>query len=158
MKIEFGVGMKPTPGYTHHDLWKHSDHVDVAFPLNVFPWPYADGTFDEILAVDVFEHLLHPDGRIIRVQEWLDECYRILTSKGTLNMRLPLFTNAYSHRDPTHYRIFHMESFNYWCPDAPGTVWEMFGQYYFGEGYNKWWNLVSRTEEHKDLRIILQKR
>lgn len=150
-RIELGTGNKPTPGYLHADRWKHSPHIDVEFPLEKIPWNFPDNHLKEILATDVFEHLK------LDVQVWLDECWRVLETGGLLNMRLPLYSNPYSFRDPTHYRIFHPESFLYWCPDAAGTVWKDFGRYYFGPEYNKWWREISRKEECKDLRITLQK-
>jgi hypothetical protein len=149
--LEFGTGMKPTPGYTHVDKWKHSPHIDVAQDLEDIPWQWANEDVAVILAIDVFEHL-HGD-----VQRWLDECWRILEPGGMLIMRLPHFSNHYSWRDPTHQRVFHPESFHYWCPDAPGTVWKDFGQYYFGEGYAKWWSWKQVTMEANDLRFMLMK-
>lgn len=151
MNLELGCGNHPTHGFVHHDRWKHSPHVDLAFDLAVFPWPLADSTVDKLLAIDVFEHLK------CDVQTWLDECWRILRVDGTLSMRLPAWDNPYSWRDPTHQRVFHPESFLYWCPHAKGTVWRDFGRYYFGEGYTKWWDQRMVTRECKDLRFLLCK-
>lgn len=158
MRIEFGTGMKPTPGYVHHDRFIHSSHIDVGFDLTTLPWPIEDNSVEEILATDVFEHLAFPQLPITQwVQTWLDECWRVLVSGGLLNMRLPSHENPYTWRDPTHYRAFHPESFHYWCPNAPGNVWKMFGKYYFGEDYSKWWKLISVQTEHRDLRFKLCK-
>jgi hypothetical protein len=154
MKIELGCGNHPAPGYTHCDKIKHSPHVDLAFDLEQIPWPFEDASVDEILAIDVFEHL-RP--WVVDVRGWLDECWRILKLDGVLRMRLPQWTNHYSYRDPTHYRVFHKESFLYWCPDAPGTVWQDFGRYYWGAGYNRWWRLNSVMEEFHDLKFVMQK-
>ena len=151
MRLELGAGAHPTPGYTHHDKWKHSPHVAIAFDLSQMPWPLENESVSDLLATDVFEHLK------LDVQVWLDECWRVLVPGGNLSMRLPAYDNPYSWRDPTHYRVFHQESFLYWCPDAPGTVWRDFGRYYFGETYAKWWRQVSVTKECKDFRFILQK-
>lgn len=151
MHLELGCGNHPTPGFVHHDSWKHSPHVDVEFDLSVFPWPLPTASVDKLLAIDVFEHLK------CDVQVWLDECWRVLSDKGTLSMRLPAYDNPYSWRDPTHYRVFHPESFLYWCPHAKGTVWRDFGRYYFGADYAKWWDQQMVTREVKDLRFILCK-
>jgi hypothetical protein len=151
MKLELGTGNHPTPYYLHHDKWKHSPHIDVTHDLERLPWPWEDSSVEVLLATDVFEHLR------LEVQEWMDECWRILIPGGTLSMRLPAFDNPYSWRDPTHRRVFHKESFLYWCPQAAGTVWQDFGRYYFGEGYTKWWQQISVMTECKDLRVILQK-
>jgi len=151
MNLELGCGNHPTPGCIHHDKWKHSTHVDLAFDLQEVPWPLQDESVMMLLATDVFEHLK------LDVQTWLDECWRVLVPGGTLSMRLPAYDNPYSFRDPTHQRIFHPESFLYWCPHAKGTVWRDFGRYYFGEGYTKWWEQRSVTREVKDIRFLLCK-
>lgn len=151
MRLELGCGNHPTPGYVHHDRWKHSPHVTVAFELEIIPWPIAEGTVDRLLATDVFEHLK------LDVRVWLDECWRVLKVGGELSMRLPAFNNHYSWRDPTHQRVFHPESFLYWCPHAKGTVWQDFGRYYFGKGYTKWWDQKSVVTEANDLRFTLCK-
>lgn len=151
MKLELGSGNHPTPGYVHHDRWKHSPHVDLAFELEAIPWPLLNGSVERLLATDVFEHLK------LDVQVWMDECWRVLRPNGILSMRLPAYDNPYSWRDPTHQRVFHPESFLYWCPNAKGTVWRDFGRYYFGPGYHQWWEQKSVEREAKDLRFTLCK-
>ena len=151
MKLELGCGNHPTPGYVHHDRWKHSPHIDIAFELEAIPWPLLSGSVDRLLATDVFEHLK------CDVRVWLDECWRVLINGGILSMRLPAYDNPYSWRDPTHQRVFHPESFLYWCPHARGTVWKDFGRYYFGPGYHQWWEQKAVEREVKDLRFTLCK-
>jgi hypothetical protein len=123
----------------------------MAFELEEMPWPIHTGSVEVLLATDVFEHLK------LDVQTWLDECWRVIRSGGRLIMRLPAYDNPYSWRDPTHQRVFHPESFLYWCPHAKGTVWRDFGQYYFGPEYQKWWTQQSVMREANDLRITLCK-
>jgi SAM-dependent methyltransferase len=154
MKLELGTGNRPTDGFVHADKFKHSPFIDVECDLEKIPWPWEDASVSHLLAIDTFEHL-RP--WVVSVQDWLDECWRILEHGGMLEMRLPAWDNPYSWRDPTHYRVFHEESFLYWCPGAPGTVWRDFGRYYFGKDYSKWWNWRQVTREFKDLRFVLQK-
>lgn len=151
MVLELGCGAHPTPGYVHHDRWKHGPQVDLAFDLEHQPWPLPQASVSRLLATDVFEHLK------CDVQAWLDECWRVLVPGGELSMRLPAYDNPYSWRDPTHQRVFHPESFLYWCPHAAGTVWQDFGRYYFGPTYDKWWEQRSVGREVKDLRFVLCK-
>jgi predicted SAM-dependent methyltransferase len=57
----------------------------VAHDLDELPWPWADGSCHEILALDVFEHLhLMPEF-------WLKEGHRILIFGGMLRLRVPVF-------------------------------------------------------------------
>jgi len=45
VKGAIGLDIAPLPG------------VDVVHDLNKFPWPFENGTFDEIYMLDVIEHL-----------------------------------------------------------------------------------------------------
>lgn len=149
MRLELGAGVKPSDGFVHHDRWKHGPHIDLAFPLEVLPWPLEDASVAHLLALDVFEHLK------CDVQVWLDECWRVVMPGGLLEFRVPQWNHDLSFRDPTHCRVFHRQTFHFFCPDAPGTVWQNFGRYYFGETYTKWWSWGGVVEENKDLRFRL---
>jgi Methyltransferase domain len=138
MNLELGCGTTPTAGYVHHDLRRHSPHVDVVHDLNKLPWPWQDETCVEILALDVFEHLhLMPE-------QWLRECHRILVMGGTLHLRVPIFGSPWHLIDPTHVRGFHPLNFDYFIRARP--FWQKYGHYYFEfafeegdvkiEGYN----------------------
>jgi Methyltransferase domain len=151
INLELGTGMVATPGFIHHDKWKHSPHIDFAFDLEKLLWPVEEGSVTNLRAIDVFEHLK------LEVHEWLGECWRVMEPGGMLVMRLPHYANPYSWRDPTHRRVFHPESFFYFCPDAPGTVFQNFGQYYWGEDYHKWWNWKGVEMEANDLKFTLRK-
>lgn len=142
-KIEFGCGMRPTPGYLHHDRTMHSTHVDWAYDLNETPWPLAEEMLDEILALDVMEHLK------IDVNVWLDECHRILKPEGVLHIRVPSWDNPVSYRDTTHRRVFHEESFYFW--DVGHPLWENYGKFYYAES-GRWWKVASVKRVNPDSR------
>jgi predicted SAM-dependent methyltransferase len=138
MKLELGCGKAAMPGFVHHDLHRHSDHVDVCHDLNELPWPWDDGSCDEILALDVFEHLhLMP-------QKWLKECFRLLKPHGVLRLRVPIFGSPWHVIDPTHVRGFHPLNFDYFVRGR--ELFDKFGHFYFDfafaagqvqiEGYN----------------------
>lgn len=122
------------PDAVNHDRIKHSDWVDVAHDLDVLPWPFETESFDKIIALDVMEHL-H-----LEVKEWLDECHRILKPGGSLVLRLPAFDNPVSWRDPTHRRVFHPETFDFW--DKSRQLHKDYGFFYFAES-DKWWTVES---------------
>jgi hypothetical protein len=164
LKIELGCGMKPTPGYIHHDRIKHSPHVDTAWDLTLVPWRFELGPnntiraydpkdtvsafLDEILAIDVFEHIF------VDIQPWLDECWRLLKPGGLLDFRVPSWDHELSYRDPTHKRVFHHEAMYYWQPGHP--LYEDFGCYYFAES-DKWWTVESVVREVGDFRFRMRK-
>ena len=58
MIVELGCGVTPTErADIHHDRIRHADYIDVAWDLQDLPWPWADDSIDELIAIDVFEHL-----------------------------------------------------------------------------------------------------
>jgi predicted SAM-dependent methyltransferase len=134
MTLELGCGVHPTPGAVHHDRVLHSPNVDIAHDLDCLPWPWADGEFDKILALDVMEHLR------LDVADWLDECHRILKPGGKLVLRLPAWDNPVSYRDPTHRKVFHPETFDYW--DKSKQLHADYGFFYFGER-GRWWDVLT---------------
>lgn len=155
--LHLGCGHRPLEGAVNHDRWQHAPYVDVAHDLDVLSWPWNDEAFDKVIALDVMEHLR------IDVQVWLDECWRILKPGGVLVLRLPAFDNPCSYRDVTHRRVFHHESFHMFDPDT--QLWQDYGQFYWGPGYNRWWKIeqverVNPDPRYKvgDLGYVLRKR
>lgn len=137
--LELGCGIHPTPGAVHHDRTKHAPHVDIAFDLNVLPWPVESEAYDEVIAVDIFEHLIIP------VHDWLAECWRILTDGGTLKFRVPHYSDAIAYENPTHRRAFTERSFDFWDPNK--SYYKEYG-YFDPElaGDGKLWNVESNRE------------
>lgn len=134
--LQLGCGIRPIEGAANHDKEKHSDFVDVVWDLEVTPWLWADNEFDKIIALDVMEHLR------LEVCEWLDECWRILQPNGLLVLRLPAWNHENSHIDPTHRRLFHQRTFEYW--DKSKELYRNYGSFTYGKS-NKWWT-IERTE------------
>lgn len=145
--LELGSGSVPIEGAVHHDRIKHSEWIDVAHDLDILPWIWHNDQWDEIYAIDVFEHLN------LEIVQWLSECHRILKVGGKLIMRLPAWDNELSYRDPTHKKVFHPETFDYFDPEK--ELYSLFGRYY-------WDNVPKFTvkyigKENNDLRYELRK-
>ena len=121
--LELGAGMTPRENAVNHDRIKHSNHIDVAWGLEVYPWPWQDEEWDEIRANDVFEHMSAD------IHTWLSELHRILKKGGILRLRLPAWDNHLSYRDPTHKKVFHEETFDYFDPEK--ALYKEFGRYYW---------------------------
>jgi len=94
-KLNLGCGDVIKSGWVNVNYEK-TVGVDVVHDLNVFPYPFKDGFYDEILMDNVLEHLYEPH-RVI------SECYRILCSGGKLKIIVP-----YKFRNMTilHYSFF----------------------------------------------------
>jgi SAM-dependent methyltransferase len=109
--LNLGAGNRPIKGAVNHDLRAHAAHVDVAHDLNERPWPWADESFDRIVARAVLEHL------DIDLVASLDECWRLLRPGGTLYLKLPFWNSDLAHQDPTHRWFFSVKSFDQFDPE-----------------------------------------
>jgi predicted SAM-dependent methyltransferase len=146
--LELGSGSVPLQGAVHHDRIKHSEWIDLAWDLEVMPWPCENKEWDEVYAIDVFEHL---NAEIV---DWLSECHRILKVGGKLILRLPAWDNELSYRDPTHKKVFHHETFDYFDPEK--ELHKLFGRYYWDNVPLFQVTFVGR--ENNDLRFELIRR
>jgi SAM-dependent methyltransferase len=83
VKLNLGCGDDIREGYTNVDFRKtHPSVVEV--DLSRFPWPFQDGSADEILMLDFLEHF--PYSQTERI---LLECYRVLTPNGHVTVQVP---------------------------------------------------------------------
>lgn len=81
IKLNLGCSIIPMPGYTNVDC-RPLKGVDVVHDLNVYPWPWADGSVDYIHARNVLEHLIDP-------LKAIKEMSRILKPGGEVYIRVP---------------------------------------------------------------------
>jgi SAM-dependent methyltransferase len=98
--LNLGAGNRIIEGAVNHDLRKHRPEIDVSHDLNVLPWPWADASFDKVLAIAVLEHLR------LNLIESMNECWRVLRPDGVLYVKLPHWKHDHSYMDPTHYWQF----------------------------------------------------
>ncbi len=83
--------------------------IDIVHDLDVFPWPWPDGSAERIRAFDVFEHVWHP-------LEFMREAWRVLRPHGVLDMHTVSARSPNYHTDPDHKRACTLESWDYWVP------------------------------------------
>jgi SAM-dependent methyltransferase len=107
-KLHLGCGTHLLEGYLNVDAGVIPG-VDLVHDLREFPWPFDDRQFEEVIAVDVLEHL--PD--TIRTME---EIYRITKPEALLHVRVPYFNSWDAAFDPTHIRFFNENSFDFFDP------------------------------------------
>jgi SAM-dependent methyltransferase len=110
--LNVGCGNRLVTGAVNHDRVKHRPEVDVVHDLNVRPWPWADASFDKVVALAVLEHL------DIDLVASLDECHRILRPGGQLVVKLPMWDMERSYDDPTHRWFFTLGSLDQFCPET----------------------------------------
>jgi len=105
-KLNLGCGTDIRPGWVNLDSSRAIPGVDVVHDLGNPLLPFADGTFDYILAQDVLEHLTDPVAT-------LRELHRILNPGGRVRIRVPHFTSRNNFIDPTHRSRFAIEWFDF---------------------------------------------
>lgn len=108
LRLNLGCGTQPEQGWCNVDAVALPG-VDVVHDLDVFPWPWADGSVDRVRAFDVFEHVWHP-------LEFMRECWRVLRPGGILDIHTVHWRSPNYHRDPDHKRACDLESWDYWVP------------------------------------------
>jgi predicted SAM-dependent methyltransferase len=79
--------------------------ADVVHDLNCRPWPFDAGSFDEVHAYDVLEH-------VEDVVQTLEEIYRICRPGAVLHVTVPHFSSANAFTDVTHRHWFGWRSFD----------------------------------------------
>lgn len=121
MKLELGCGHRPTPGYVRVDADPNIEADWTGDCSTVMPW--ADGTFDEIVAQDVLEHI--PYRRtLLALCEWR----RLLRPGGRLYLQVPdagRIMREYA-ADPTRWRERLPDDLAH-LPPIIGTAWRILG-------------------------------
>ena len=107
--LDLGCGNRKRLGATGVDTNPRSA-ADIFHDLNVFPYPFADSSFDEIFLDNVLEHL----DDVIAVVE---EIHRIAAPNGMVHVIVPYFRSRWAFIDPTHRHFFTVDSFSYFDPE-----------------------------------------
>jgi len=110
-KLNLAAGKDIRKDFINHDI-AQIDGIDIVHDLNIFPWPWKDNSFDEIIAIDILEHL---DDFV----KTFDEIYRILAKGGIVKIRVPYWNHSSAYIDPTHKRGFHEDTFKFFIPNTP---------------------------------------
>lgn len=108
--LNLGCGNKLIAGAVQHDRVKHRPEVDIVHDLNVLPWPWADNSFERIVAWAVLEHLN------IDLLQSMNECWRILKPGGQIQLKLPVWDHPNSWTDPTHRWHYTLETCDIFDP------------------------------------------
>lgn len=106
--LNLGAGSDVREGYVNVDVVK-LDGIDVVHDLDEAPWPFDADISDEVLALDIFEHVEQP-------LTFVSECHRVLRPDGLLTVRSPHYGTWAAGTDPTHRRAVTPETFDFWVP------------------------------------------
>lgn len=103
-RLNLGCGRKPLAGAVNLDI-SADVGADVVHDLNCIPWPFEPGSFDEVHAYDVLEH-------VNDVPKILEEIHRLCRPGGALLATVPHFSSANAFTDVTHRHWFGWHSFD----------------------------------------------
>jgi SAM-dependent methyltransferase len=110
--LDVGCGIKKYPGSIGLDYNPRSN-ADVIADLDSFPYPFADGSFDEVRAIHVIEH-------VADVMKTMEEFHRLTRKGGRIFIVTPHYTDFSSFCDPTHRWHLNSYSFRYFGEDNAG--------------------------------------
>ena len=103
-KLNIGCGTDVSADWVNLDI-AALPGVDVVHNIENLPLPFTDNQFGEILCQDILEHVDY-----IPV---LKDLLRILKPGGQVRIRVPHFTSKHNFIDPTHRRMFSVETFGF---------------------------------------------
>lgn len=75
--------------------------------------PFADAALDQVYAVHFLEHV----DDLLSV---MNEIHRVLKADGVLHVMVPRAAHVNALADPTHRRLFHRQTFKFFCRPYPG--------------------------------------
>ena len=100
--LDVGCGINKYPGAIGLDR-NANTRADVIADLDRVPFPFRDGSFGEIRAIHVIEH-------VADVMRTMEEFHRLLAPGGRAVIATPHYTDFSSFCDPTH--RWHLNSFS----------------------------------------------
>lgn len=103
--LHLGSGFAPLVGSTTVDL-NPAANPSVIWDLNQAPWPFAEGSFDNVVAINIIEHL----DNFLTI---MGEIHRVCRPEAQVNILVPHFSSAAAYIDPTHKRNLSARSCEY---------------------------------------------
>lgn len=126
-KLNLGCGNDIRDGWVNLDI-SPIKGVDVVHDVKQLPLPFEDNSFDYILCQDVLEH--------IEYIPLLKDLHRILKKDAVLEIRVPHFSSRFNFMDPTHIKMFSIQTFDFFTKNVPYNR-----EYYFDFHFEK---IISR--------------
>ena len=108
LNVGCGQAIDKTPGVVNLDGHPYPG-LDIVHDLTVAPWPVNAGHFDQVRAIQVYEHLDGPGCITFMAEAW-----NALRPGGLLIITTPHWQSENSYTDPTHIQHCTPSSWGYW--------------------------------------------
>lgn len=96
MKLDLGCGSHTKEGFLGVDISAECG-ADIVHDLRALPWPFEDGSVEEVHCAHFFEHLTGAERML-----FMDELWRILKPGGSAKIITPYWQSYGAVQDPTH--------------------------------------------------------
>lgn len=122
MKLNMGCGRDYRKDYVNVDNFSDfkDAKVDMVLDLDKLPYPFKDGTADEVYMNHVLEHLENP-------RAVMKEIHRVLGRNGRFVLNVPYFARGYSvHVHTKGFSIFSVleDTKNEFVPEKVMLIWD----------------------------------
>lgn len=108
--VDLGCGRDKIAGALGVDFAGNAA-ADVRHDLDVYPYPFADGSFEVVVLRNVVEHVRNVVGL-------MEEIHRIGRAGADVLITTPHFSSVYSYQDPTHLRHLALDSMDYFTEET----------------------------------------
>lgn len=125
LRLDLACGERKEEGWIGVDLHKRGKDI-VNHDLEIYPWPFEDGSVYEIKCQHYVEHIPGQYGLV----RFMEEVYRILIPLGTITIQAPYYTSMRAWQDPTHCRPITDLTFRYF---DKSTLRDQKIEHYFGD-------------------------
>ena len=107
LRLNIGGGRHRLPGFVTVDNNPNAGSVDITHDLDRLPWPFEEGSVDEVVMDHVLEHLEDTIGVI-------KELYRICADGARIHLMVPHYSCNWTH--PGHKRAMGVGLFDHFDP------------------------------------------
>jgi predicted SAM-dependent methyltransferase len=119
--LNIGCGLDIRPGWVNLDRVALPG-VDVVHDLAKLPLPFPADSFQRVDCLDIFEHIDYIP--LVR------DIHRMLVPGGSVFIRVPHFTSRDSYGDPTHRKLFAVDTLRFFAKGQERS-------YYFDFAFSK---------------------
>jgi SAM-dependent methyltransferase len=97
IRLDLGCGPNKREGFLGVDAMQFDGKVDKVLDLRKTPWPWKDGSVEEIHTSHFLEHLAGEERPAV-----FNEMYRVLREGGKVSIIVPSWSSERAYGDPTH--------------------------------------------------------